>query len=83
MNTPLHPAKSGMHPMLLIAAVAVILFCAVGTAAIMGWLPKSSANGDLPPATAAQLDAQAGAQPSAAPVTALAPVQLAAANAAP
>ena len=84
MNTPQHPAKTGMHPLLLIAAVAVILFCAVGTAAIMGWLPKSSANGDLPPATAAQLDTQAGVPPgSAATASALAPAQLASANTAP
>ena len=35
MNTPVHTPKSGLHPMLLIAAVAVILFCAVGIAALM------------------------------------------------
>jgi len=29
------------HPLLIAAALAVILFCAVGTAAIMGWLPSS------------------------------------------
>ena len=55
MTTPAPAAKSGLHPMLLIAAIAVILFCAVGTAAIMGWLPKSDANADLPPAVAGQL----------------------------
>jgi outer membrane lipoprotein SlyB len=32
------------HPMLLIAAIAVILFCGVGIAAVMGWLPKSGAS---------------------------------------
>lgn len=31
------------HPMLLIAALAIILFCGVGIAAVMGWLPKSGA----------------------------------------
>ena len=31
------------HPMLLIAAIAIILFCGVGIAAVMGWLPKSDA----------------------------------------
>jgi outer membrane lipoprotein SlyB len=34
-------ARTRLHPLLLIAALAVILFCAVGTAAIMGWLPSS------------------------------------------
>lgn len=42
MNTqPTPPAAPRHHPLLLIAALAVILFCAVGTAAIMGWLPSS------------------------------------------
>jgi outer membrane lipoprotein SlyB len=42
MNThPTPPARRGQHPLLLLAALAVILFCAVGTAAIMGWLPSS------------------------------------------
>ncbi len=43
MNAP-HPttATSGKHhPLLIIAAIAVILFCLAGTAAIMGWLPSS------------------------------------------
>ena len=39
MQTPVQ--KSAPHPMMLIAAVAVVLFCGVGTAAIMGWLPSS------------------------------------------
>jgi outer membrane lipoprotein SlyB len=42
MNThPVPPARSRQHPLLILAALAVILFCAVGTAAIMGWLPSS------------------------------------------
>ncbi|WP_296951893.1 glycine zipper 2TM domain-containing protein [uncultured Massilia sp.] len=36
------PARGRQHPLLIAAALAVILFCAVGTAAIMGWLPTSS-----------------------------------------
>jgi len=36
------PARPRQHPLLIAAAIAVILFCAVGTAAIMGWLPTSS-----------------------------------------
>jgi outer membrane lipoprotein SlyB len=35
------PAAPRQHPLLIAAALAVILFCAVGTAAIMGWLPAS------------------------------------------
>lgn len=31
------------HPLLLIAAIAVVLFCGVGIAAVMGWLPQSGA----------------------------------------
>jgi outer membrane lipoprotein SlyB len=30
------------HPLLLTAAIAVILFCSVGIAALMGWLPNSN-----------------------------------------
>ena len=42
MNTPYTPdARRRQHPLLILAALAVILFCAVGTAAIMGWLPSS------------------------------------------
>lgn len=33
-----------LHPLMLAAAVAVLLFCGVGTAALLGWLPSS--NGD-------------------------------------
>jgi outer membrane lipoprotein SlyB len=38
---PTPPARTGQHPLLILAALAVILFCAIGTAAIMGWLPSS------------------------------------------
>ncbi|MGV7210214.1 glycine zipper 2TM domain-containing protein [Oxalobacteraceae bacterium A2-2] len=52
MDTNHTPAKSSLHPVLVIAAVAVILFCGVGSAALMGWLPNSNANGSgtVPPA---------------------------------
>ena len=36
-----NPARGRTHPLLLIAALAVVLFCLVGTAAILGWLPSS------------------------------------------
>ena len=42
MNTsPNSPVKNRTHPLLLLAAAAVVLFSLVGTAAIMGWLPSS------------------------------------------
>lgn len=44
MNTPLNQPstpRAGMHPMLIAAAIAIIVFCLAGTAAIMGWLPGS------------------------------------------
>jgi outer membrane lipoprotein SlyB len=43
MDTPSHTTKQSPHPVMVIAAVAVVLFCGVGSAAIMGWLPTSSA----------------------------------------
>jgi outer membrane lipoprotein SlyB len=45
MNNPITPTASGSgrthHPMILMAALAVILFCLAGVAAIMGWIPSS------------------------------------------
>jgi outer membrane lipoprotein SlyB len=43
MDHPIHPPAKGTrhHPLMLVAALAVLLFCLVGTAAIMGWLPSS------------------------------------------
>lgn len=46
MNTPLNQphtpaARTRQHPMMMLAALAVILFCLAGTAAIMGWIPSS------------------------------------------
>jgi outer membrane lipoprotein SlyB len=39
---PTPPSRARQHPLLIAAAIAVILFCAIGTAAIMGWLPSST-----------------------------------------
>jgi outer membrane lipoprotein SlyB len=47
MHTPLTHKGSTHHPMMIIAAIAVILFCLLGTAAIMGWIP-SSISGNTP-----------------------------------
>ncbi len=53
MNTPVnHTGKpASHHPMMIAAAIAIILFCLAGTAAIMGWIPSTIGNnnssGDL------------------------------------
>ena len=39
MSTPLTTSKQ--HPLMIVAAIAVVLFCGVGIAAMMGWLPDS------------------------------------------
>ena len=42
MTTPTNGfPKSRLHPMIIIAGLAVTLFCAAGIAAIMGWIPTS------------------------------------------
>ncbi len=89
MNSPLtHKSPTSTHhPMMILAAIAVVLFCLAGTAAIMGWIPSSiggnTANrGDLSEsdrlALASQLQAPAPSQqPVRQPVQQLveAPVQ--------
>lgn len=40
MNTPASN-KPTTHPMMIAAAIAIVLFCLAGTAAIMGWIPSS------------------------------------------
>jgi outer membrane lipoprotein SlyB len=64
------------HPMLIIAAGAVVLFCLAGTAAIMGWIPSSvganGASGGLNDAERALLSSQLSSSPPAA-TPALAP----------
>ncbi|WP_417219811.1 glycine zipper 2TM domain-containing protein [Achromobacter spanius] len=79
-STRIQHSRSGLHPLVAAAAIAVIVMCAVGVAAVMGWLPSPSANphadtpvaeagpedANLAPAPApAQAQAQAQAQPSA------------------
>ena len=42
MNTSSNPhPRARLHPMMILAALAVLLFCLVGTAAILGWIPSS------------------------------------------
>lgn len=78
MDTHQTPAaRPRQHPLLIAAAIAVILFCAVGTAAIMGWLPstKGGNRDNLTDADRAALSAglQQPGQPLAATVPAPAP----------
>lgn len=61
MNTPInHTGKpSTQHPLMIAAAIAIILFCLAGTAAIMGWIPSSiggaAATSELSPSDRAAL----------------------------
>jgi outer membrane lipoprotein SlyB len=42
MNTTTTPVTSSKHhPMFIAAAIGILLFCCVGIAAIMGWIPSS------------------------------------------
>ena len=58
METPMNhvPHRSGQHPLLIVAAIAVVLFCAVGIAAIMGWIPSSIGAGNPAVASAPRGD---------------------------
>ena len=64
-TSPHTPAKNTLHPIMVIAAVAVVLFCGVGSAALLGWLPSSTAGGT--PATTAQAGAAPVGQLSSTP----------------
>jgi outer membrane lipoprotein SlyB len=91
METPInHGAQRPVqHPLMILAAIAVVLFCAVGIAAIMGWIPSSigaanstvatSPRGDLNEADRALLAAKMNNNtvPAAAPLMAsnVAPVR--------
>jgi len=43
-STRTESARRGLHPLVASAAIAVIVMCSVGVAAVMGWLPTPSAN---------------------------------------
>ena len=60
MNTPPdRRCAPWLHPLVAAAAVAVIVMCTVGVAAVMGWLPTPSANTN-PNALSAESAALAG-----------------------
>ncbi|WP_116791687.1 glycine zipper 2TM domain-containing protein [Achromobacter dolens] len=40
---PTESSRRGLHPLAAAAAIAVIVMCSVGVAAVMGWLPTPSA----------------------------------------
>ncbi|MGE8657576.1 MAG: glycine zipper 2TM domain-containing protein [Achromobacter sp.] len=40
---PTESVRRGLHPLVAAAAIAVIVMCSVGVAAVMGWLPTPSA----------------------------------------
>ncbi|KGE00016.1 hypothetical protein JL37_03140 [Achromobacter sp. RTa] len=46
MSTPtrIEAPRRALHPLVAAAAVAVIVMCSVGVAAVLGWLPTPSAN---------------------------------------
>ncbi|SIT18404.1 glycine zipper 2TM domain-containing protein [Achromobacter sp. MFA1 R4] len=70
MNTSTQPApRRGLHPLLAAAAIAVIVMCSVGVAAVLGWLPTPSANphAEEAVAEAGPEDANLAPAPDAAP----------------
>ncbi len=46
--TPTPSGRKAVHPLFIAAAIAIVLFCAIGIAAIMGWLPASNGSGRAP-----------------------------------
>lgn len=80
-HTP-NPQRSRAHPAMIAAAIAVILLCLVGTAAILGWIPsalKGGANRDgLSDFDKAALAAkmQQDANRSSSPALVMAPAEL-------
>ncbi|MFJ3462947.1 glycine zipper 2TM domain-containing protein [Achromobacter spanius] len=74
MNTSASSAspRRGLHPLLAAAAIAVIVMCSVGVAAVLGWLPSPSANPHAEAAVseAGPEDANLAPAPAAEPATA-------------
>ncbi|MGV2866318.1 hypothetical protein ACNPP0_26805, partial [Achromobacter sp. AGC39] len=71
-STRIQSPRSGLHPLVAAAAIAVIVMCAVGVAAVMGWLPSPSANphADTPVAEASPESANLAPAPEPAPAPA-------------
>jgi outer membrane lipoprotein SlyB len=66
-NIPTPPARAQHHPLLILAALAVVLFCLVGTAAIMGWIPSSIGGNDTRQLSEAERAALASSMPPPGP----------------
>lgn len=79
------PARhASHHPLMIVAAIAVVLFCAVGTAAVLGWLPSSiGGTANRPLSDADRMALSAGMQEQNQPGAPAAPAALAAAAPAP
>ncbi|MGE8617593.1 MAG: glycine zipper 2TM domain-containing protein [Achromobacter spanius] len=69
-STRIQNSRSGLHPLVAAAAIAVIVMCAVGVAAVMGWLPSPSANphADTPVVEAGPEGANLAPAPGSQPV---------------
>ena len=71
MNTPTTSTpKAGLHPLIIAAAVAVLLFCGVGIAAVMGWLPSSNGGANATLTSSDQAASAAAPVPSKSPAVA-------------
>jgi len=67
------PVARQTHPFIIVAAIAVTVFCLVGIGAMLGWIPTSIGGGGITPA--AQAPDQPKAQGDAAAPLAQAPAQ--------
>jgi outer membrane lipoprotein SlyB len=67
MTTQVIKTGKSPHPLAWVAGIALILFCAAGIAAIMGWIPTSIGGGSTvePPAKKAAQPVAKTAQPAA------------------
>jgi outer membrane lipoprotein SlyB len=74
--------QNGHHPLMILAALAVLLFCLVGIAAVLGWLP-SSAGGTSGARQLSEADRSALAAGMQQPAPAPLPLQAAPAQAGP
>jgi outer membrane lipoprotein SlyB len=70
-NIPTPPARAQHHPLLLLAALAVVLFCLIGTAAIMGWIPSSIGGNSNRQLNESERAALVSSLPPAAPAAAM------------
>lgn len=65
METQATQVSKSPHPLVWIAAIALIVFCAAGVAALMGWIPTSLGKVEQP--ALSQLDPAKASEPPATP----------------